>query len=104
MAGQGQSAKAGDIEMLFVIRLVDMAFKVYGIFILIRVILSWVRHNPYHPVIRFIYDTTDPYLNLFRRIIPPVGTVDFSPVVAFFVLELLHRLALSALNNLVTLF
>ncbi|MGQ9511609.1 YggT family protein [Thermodesulfitimonas sp.] len=90
--------------MEFVVKLVDVAFEVYAILILVRVVLSWIRHNPYHSVIRFIYDMTDPYLNIFRRLIPPVGVVDFSPVVAFFVLELIRALVLRLLVGLIGLF
>lgn len=70
-----------------IIRAVDVAFYVYSTILIIRILLSWIRHNPYQPVIRFIYESTDPYLRLFRRIIPPYGQIDFSPVVAFFVLD-----------------
>ncbi|MEW6193012.1 MAG: YggT family protein [Bacillota bacterium] len=85
---------------LLLIRAVDIAFQVYSWLIIVRVVLSWVRHNPYHPLIRFIYDVTEPYLRIFRRFIPPVGMIDLSPIVAFLVLEvfqvLVHR-ALAAL-------
>uniref|UniRef100_A0A7C2I0G3 YggT family protein n=1 Tax=Ammonifex degensii TaxID=42838 RepID=A0A7C2I0G3_9THEO len=78
------------------VRAVDIAFQVYSWLIIIRVVLSWIRHNPYHPAIRFIYEVTEPYLRIFRRVVPPVGMIDLSPIVAFFVLELLqvlvHRL------------
>lgn len=74
---------------------VDIAFQVYSWLIIVRVVLSWVRHNPYHPLVRFIYDVTEPYLRIFRRFIPPVGMIDLSPIVAFLVLEvfqvLVHR-------------
>lgn len=72
---------------LTIIRAVDVAFYVYSTILIIRILLSWIRHNPYQPVIRFIYEVTDPYLRLFRRIIPPYGQIDFSPLIAFFVLD-----------------
>ncbi|MCG9969546.1 YggT family protein [Pelotomaculum terephthalicicum JT] len=71
---------------------VDVAFRVYTILIFIRIVLSWIRHNPYQPVFRFIYEITDPYLRLFRKIIPPFGPMDFSPIVALFALQLLEWL------------
>lgn len=70
-----------------IIRAVEVAFYVYSTILIIRILLSWIRHNPYQPVIRFIYEVTDPYLRLFRRIIPPYGQIDFSPLIAFFVLD-----------------
>jgi len=56
---------------------------VYTLLIFAYVILSWVR-SPYsaHPVVRFLHDVCDPYLRLFRRVLPSIGPVDFSPIVA----------------------
>jgi YggT family protein len=67
---------------------------VYFVLILIRILLSWLPRVPYNRfldmAITFVQDVTDPYLNLFRRFIPPVrlggGGLDLSPIVATFVL------------------
>ena len=67
---------------------------VYLVLIFIRIILSWVPRMPYNrwlnAGVKFVSDVTDPYLNLFRRILPPVrmgpGALDLSPIVATFVL------------------
>lgn len=81
-------------------RIVNIAFQVYIWLIFARIILSWVKHNPYQPVIRFIYETTEPVLGFFRRIIPPIGAIDISPIAAFFALELLNRLVIQLLRML----
>jgi YggT family protein len=73
---------------------VDALFLVYMILIFARILLSWIPRIPYNPVlsavIGFIQDVTDPYLRLFRRIIPPLGgggfALDLSPIIAIFVL------------------
>jgi YggT family protein len=78
-------------------------FLVYIILILIRVLLSWVPRMPYSPTLRavldFITDTTDPYLNLFRRIIPPIGGggfgLDLSPMIGLIVLFILRGLVVA---------
>jgi YggT family protein len=64
---------------------------VYTLLIFAYVILSWVR-SPYsaNPVVRFLHDVCDPYLRLFRRVLPPLGPVDFSPIVAVASLLLLQ--------------
>ncbi|HOV78466.1 MAG TPA: YggT family protein [Bacillota bacterium] len=80
---------------------IDIAFQVYSWLLIIRIILSWVRHNPYQPLIRFIYEVTEPYLRLFRRIVPPIGMVDFSPIVAFFVLHLIRQLVFTVLRYVI---
>jgi YggT family protein len=82
---------------------VGALFLVYIILILIRVLLSWVPRMPYNPTLRavldFITETTDPYLNLFRRIIPPIGGggfgLDLSPMIGLIVLFILRGIAVS---------
>jgi YggT family protein len=67
---------------------------VYLVLIFIRIIMSWIPRIPYNRflagVLKFVSDVTDPYLNLFRRFLPPVrlgpGALDLSPIVATFVL------------------
>jgi YggT family protein len=67
---------------------------VYLVLIFIRIIMSWIPRIPYNRFLagflKFVSDVTDPYLNLFRRFLPPVrlgpGALDLSPIVATFVL------------------
>jgi YggT family protein len=67
---------------------------VYLVLIFIRIIMSWIPRIPYNRYLagflKFVSDVTDPYLNLFRRFLPPVrlgpGALDLSPIVATFVL------------------
>ncbi|MCL6446587.1 MAG: YggT family protein [Armatimonadetes bacterium] len=80
-------------------RIVNVIFQVYYWLIFIRIILSFIRHNPYQPLIRFIYEVTEPWLRIFRRFIPPVGMIDFSPIAAFFALEILRQLVLALLRT-----
>jgi YggT family protein len=78
-------------------------FLVYLILILIRVLMSWIPRMPYNPALRavldFIVETTDPYLNLFRRIIPPIGGggfgLDLSPMIGIIVLLVLRGLVVA---------
>lgn len=73
---------------------VETLALVYLVLIFIRIILSWIPRIPYNrwlaAFLKFVTDVTDPYLNLFRRILPPVrmgpGALDLSPIVATFVL------------------
>jgi len=79
---------------------VNALFIVYIILIFARILLSWIPRMPYNPTLRrivdFIHETTDPYLRIFRRIIPPVGgssfALDLSPIVAVFVLIIAQTL------------
>ena len=66
---------------------------VYTILIFAYVLTSWIR-LPYslNPLQRFLYDVCDPYLRLFRRVIPPVGPLDLSPLVAILALYATRRI------------
>jgi YggT family protein len=67
---------------------------VYLILIFIRIVMSYFTRIPYNvwldKLLTFVRDVTDPYLNLFRRFLPPVrigpGALDLSPIIATFVL------------------
>jgi len=73
---------------------VNALFTVYIILIFIRIILSWIPRLPDNralgAVVAFVRDTTDPYLNIFRRMLPPVGgsglALDLSPIIGVILL------------------
>ena len=64
----------------------------YEIVLLIRIVLSWIPHNPYNQAIRFLYKITDPVLNPVRKLIPPFKGIDFSPIIVFIALGILKQL------------
>jgi YggT family protein len=64
----------------------------YEIVLLIRIVLSWIPHNPYNQAIRFLYKITDPVLNPVRKLIPPFKGIDFSPIIVFLALGILKQL------------
>ena len=78
---------------------VDVFIYVYVLVIFAFILTSWIR-LPYSPwlnrIQRFLYDVCDPYLRLFRRVLPPLGPLDLSPVLAVVVLFALQK-ALDAL-------
>ena len=73
---------------------VDVFVYVYVLVIFAYILTSWIR-LPYSPwlnrVQRFLYDVCDPYLRIFRRVLPPLGPLDLSPVVAVVVLFAIQR-------------
>ena len=83
---------------------VEALFLVYLVLIFIRVLLSWVPRMPYNlylrAVVRFVEETTDPYLNLFRRVIPPIGgRLDISPILAIFLLLIAQGIVVGAIRG-----
>ncbi len=83
--------------MIYLYNLINILFTVLEFAIFIRVLLSWVRVDPYNPLVRILYQITEPILAPFRRLIPPASGLDFSPIVAFFALEVLRRVILGLL-------
>jgi YggT family protein len=79
----------------------------YMILIFIRILLSWIPRIPYNrylaAFLKFVSDVTDPYLNLFRRILPPVrmggGALDLSPIVAIFVLVIVNTILVGLIQT-----
>ena len=79
---------------------------VYLVLIFIRILTSWIPRMPYNrylaAFLKFVSDVTDPYLNLFRRILPPVrmggAGLDLSPIVATFVLIIVSSIVVGLIR------
>jgi YggT family protein len=82
------------------IYLVDTAFRIYEVIIIIRVLFSWIRVDPYHPVAQWVYRLTEPLLDPIRRVLPTAQIgIDFSPLVLLLAMEFLQRLLLRLLYS-----
>jgi YggT family protein len=55
-----------------------------------RIVASWIPELRQYRFMQFIFYYTEPYFNLFRRILPPVGMIDFSPIIAFLALGVIE--------------
>lgn len=89
--------------MTFVAQIINLLFNALYLLILARIIFSFLRVSPYHPtwgpIMRFVYDVTEPIMAPVRRIMPPMSGLDFSPMIvlilAGFVRQILMQLVLS---------
>jgi YggT family protein len=83
-----------------VIAFVSWCFYIYTIFLFLHILLSWFQ-LPYNPMLNKIrgvlYDACQPYLNLFRGLLPPMGGLDLSPIIAFIVLFAANRIIVAIL-------
>lgn len=77
-------------------RIINTIFEFYFILIILRIFLTWIPSIDWNQQpIKFVREITDAYLDVFRRIIPPVGMIDFSPIVAIIVLQIIQALFVS---------
>jgi YggT family protein len=81
--------------------IINVVFQVLWWAILIRVLLSWlpmagIRIDPYNPVVRILFDITDPILEPLRRY-TTIGMIDLSPIVALVGLEIIRSILMSLL-------
>ena len=77
--------------------LVSLTFSVLQIALFIRVISGWFRISPYSPWVRWTFQLTEPILGPLRQVIPNVGMLDITPIVAYFLLNLLASVILSSI-------
>ncbi|MBN1559103.1 YggT family protein [candidate division KSB1 bacterium] len=80
---------------------IHLILTLYMYVIIARAVMSWFNPNPYSNIVRFIYQITDPVLDRVRRLIPPIGGLDLSPVVVIFAILFIDRFLVSTLRNLV---
>ena len=86
---------------------VSALFTVYIVLIFANILISYVPRMPYNPTLRavldFIKDSTDPYLNFFRRFLPPIGgssfALDLSPILGLIVLFVLQTVIVSLITG-----
>jgi len=76
-------------------KIISYLFLVYTILLFVRIVGSWFPSFAHSSLMRFVAFYTDPYLNLFRRFIPPIGgMLDLSPLLGFFALQMVEKLLL----------
>jgi YggT family protein len=76
--------------------IICFALTAYTIVLVVRIILSWTTMfwsppSSLTPAIRIVYDLTEPVMGLFRRVIPPVGGLDLSPIFIFVIISIIQR-------------
>jgi len=87
--------------MLGIVHGVNNIFNLYFFLIILRIFLTWIpniqwENQPW----RTIREITDIYLNIFRRVIPPFNGLDFSPIVALIVLQIIQQIVVFVLAKI----
>ncbi|MBU2234217.1 MAG: YggT family protein [Pseudomonadota bacterium] len=81
--------------------IIDIALTIYMWIIIIRAVLSWVNPDPYNPIVRLLYQVTEPVMALVRRWIPLRGMgIDFSPMIILLAIVFLRSFLVKSLLQL----
>jgi len=68
--------------------------------VIARVIISWIRVDPYNQIVQFIYKITEPALQLVRQYVPSLGGLDLSPIIVIILLQFLRSFLVQSLFDL----
>jgi len=88
--------------VLIIANLLKTVIYVHMFIIIVQIIISWVNPGAYNPITVLMYQLSEPILKPARRLIPPAGGFDFSPMIAIIVLQLMIILLVSPLMDLGT--
>ncbi len=80
---------------------IDLLISAYMFILIARVFISWVNADPYNPIVRFLYQITEPVLWRIRKYVPCVwGGIDFSPLIAMLVLIFLRQFVVVTMHQI----
>ena len=84
----------------YILNVLYTLLRIYSFCIVVWCLSSWitVSNDSFNRILEGIGKIVEPYLSVFRRVIPPISGVDLSPIIALFVLNLVERFAISTLG------
>ncbi len=87
--------------MMAIAQLIDFLLTAYMWIIIGRAVISWVNADPYNPIVRFLYDVTEPLLSRIRKILPMnMGGIDLSPMILIMVIMFLQSFLVPTLKQI----
>ena len=95
----GRDASVLGLLLLSVVRLLELAIYVIMFSILILVVLSWIQPSNYNPVFGLLNSLSAPVMRPARRLLPPMGGLDLSPIVVFLILGVVLRILIAPLEH-----
>ncbi len=84
-------------------QLLELLYNIYFYSILVSVVLSWVAPRGYNPAVALLFALTEPLLRLFRNVLPPIGGIDLSPLLALIVLQFAKMVVQPPLQQLIAM-
>jgi len=87
--------------MMAIAQLIDFLLTAYMWVIIGRAVISWVNADPHNPIVRFLYEATEPLLSRIRRLIPmSMGGIDFSPMILIMAIMFLQSFLVPTLKQM----
>ncbi|MGW8193583.1 MAG: YggT family protein [Desulforhopalus sp.] len=87
--------------MMAIAQLLDFLLTAYMWIIVGRAVISWVNADPYNPIVRFLYEVTEPVLSRIRRFLPmSMGGIDFSPMILILAIMFLQSFLVRTLKQI----
>jgi len=80
----------------------EFVINIYMYIIIARAIISWVNPDPYNPIVRFLYQATEPVLSRVRRMLPTMGGLDLSPLIVLIVIVFLQKFVINSIFEMVS--
>ncbi|MBB5148953.1 MULTISPECIES: YggT family protein [Ureibacillus] len=74
-----------------IIQIISIGFQIYSLMLIIYILMSWVPASRGTAFGQILEKFCEPYLGFFRKFIPPIGMIDFSPIIALIVLTFIER-------------
>ncbi len=87
--------------VMAIAQLLNFLLTAYMWIIIGRAVISWVNADPYNPIVRFLYEATEPVLSRIRRLLPmSLGGIDFSPMILIMAIMFLQSFLVQTLKQL----
>lgn len=83
----------------FVLFFVNILFFILQFAIIVRALMSWFNPSPENPIARIVYEITEPVLSPLRRIVPRIGMIDITPIVAILLMQVIESVLVSTLRG-----
>ena len=80
----------------------EFVINIYMYIIIARAIISWVNPDPYNPIVRFLYQATEPVLSRVRRLLPNMGGLDLSPIIVLIFIVFLQKFVINSIFEMVS--
>lgn len=82
-----------DILISAIFQVLNAILSIYFWIVIARALISWVNPDPYNPIVRFLYNATEPVFNRMKRILPlQFGAMDFTPIALLIIIGVLQNL------------